>query len=332
MAAVREERASERNGVAVLKLFRGARVETLESLDDVPTRLHRTSLLWIDVQEPSAETLARLGDFLDLDERVAAELRSHRDTANFRDGGRFVHLTVLTPDPAINDGLTVVDCVVGQNWVLTAHERPVTVIDELSELAEGSGPTGKLDGPSFLATLFEWVLNEYAMAFERVEEELERLDEQAMRGRGSTEAVIEALVGLRQGTGRLRRALSSHRAPLLAMVHPELRALGDKAAGRFQGLFERYESTLQSARDARSSVVSSFEVLIARTGHRTNEIVKVLTLASVILLPGSLLAGVMGMNFKAPLFAHPWGFWVVIGVMLLIAVVVLTAAKVRRWI
>jgi Mg2+ and Co2+ transporter CorA len=36
---------------------------------------------------------------------------------------------------------------------------------------------------------------------------------------------------------------------------------------------------------------------------------KVLTLASVILLPGSLLAGVMGMNFKAPLFPHTFLFW-----------------------
>ena len=58
--------------------------------------------------------------------------------------------------------------------------------------------------------------------------------------------------------------------------------------------------------------MSSFDVLIARTGHRTNEIVKVLTLASVIVLPGALLAGVMGMNFKVGLFEHPEFFWVVL--------------------
>jgi Mg2+ and Co2+ transporter CorA len=43
----------------------------------------------------------------------------------------------------------------------------------------------------------------------------------------------------------------------------------------------------------------SFDVLIARTGHRTNDIMKVLTLTSVILLPDALIAGAMGMNFKA---------------------------------
>ena len=78
--------------------------------------------------------------------------------------------------------------------------------------------------------------------------------------------------------------------------------------------------------------VSSFDVLIARTGHTTNEIMKVLTLASVILLPGTLVAGVMGMNFKVPLFTHPELFCVVIALIVAGAVVTLTVARLRRWI
>ena len=111
---------------------------------------------------------------------------------------------------------------------------------------------------------------------------------------------------MRQQVGKLRRALAAHRSALVALTHPELEALGDNAAGeRFQSLFGRFESTMQEARDAREAIVGSFDVLIARGGHRTNEIMKVLTLASVILLPGALIAGVMGMNFKVGLFDNP---------------------------
>jgi len=59
---------------------------------------------------------------------------------------------------------------------------------------------------------------------------------------------------------------------------------------------------------------------------------KLLTLVTVILLPATLLAGVMGMNFKVGLFEHAWLFWVVVGTMLLIAALVLSLARVRRWI
>ena len=238
-----------------------------------------------------------------------------------------------TPTTETSGEVVRLTCVVGDHWALTAHDQPVAVLDDLAELAVGSGPTGQLNGPSFLAMLFEWVLNGYSLSFEHIEEELEAIDERAMRGRGSAESHIEPLVALLRRAGRLRRDLASHRTALLALTQPELESLGDEqGADRFRRLLDQYDSAMQTARDARASVVSSFDVLIARTGHTTNEIMKVLTLASVILLPGTLVAGVMGMNFKVPLFTHPELFWVVLALIVAGAVVTLTVAKLRRWI
>jgi Mg2+ and Co2+ transporter CorA len=59
---------------------------------------------------------------------------------------------------------------------------------------------------------------------------------------------------------------------------------------------------------------------------------KVLTLTSVILLPGALLAGVMGMNFKVGLFQEAWIFWIVIAVIILVASITVAIAKMRDWI
>ena len=189
----------------------------------------------------------------------------------------------------------------GENWVVTAHDRPLEVLEEFAERVSGSGDTGVLDGPAFLATLLEWVLGAYSAAFEDVEQRLEEFDVEAMRG-NSADQDIERLIEMRKEVGVLRRALAAHRSALVALTHPELEALGNNASGeRFQSLLQRFESTVQEARDAKESIVGSFEVLIARTGHRTNHIMKVLTLTSVIFLPGALLAGVMGMNFKVAL-------------------------------
>ena len=133
---------------------------------------------------------------------------------------------------------------------------------------------------------------------------------------------------MRKQVGKLRRALAAHRSALVALTYPELEALGDYASGeRYQSLLSRFESTVQEARDAREAIVGSFDVLIARGGQRTNEIMKVLTLASVILLPGALIAGVMGMNFKVGLFDEPSLFWVVLAVIVLIAPVTIGLAK-----
>ena len=331
MAAENARRAEDGCALRVT-LFDGERAKQLETLDDIPRRIGSSSLLWIDAGTPSEEDARRIAETLDLDEDTVGFLTAARGT-RFRDGGDFVAVTLYAPEAEDLDSVVELGCVVGKRWIVTCHATRIDVLDEFAQLAEGSGPTGELDGPSFLATLVAWVLKAYDGAFDHLEEQLEVLDEDAMRGQGAPEAHIESLVDLRQRAGRLRRALSSHRAALLALTHPELEALGDDvSAQRFQELLSSYETTLQTARDTRASIVSSFDVVIARTGQRTNDVMKVLTLASVILLPGTLLAGVMGMNFRAPLFTHPELFWVVLGVIALIAVVALAIARAFDWI
>ena len=75
-------------------------------------------------------------------------------------------------------------------------------------------------------------------------------------------------------------------------------------------------------------------VLIVRTEHRTNEIMKVLTLASILLLPGALFAGLAGMNvnFSAHAFERSGLFWAVVAAIVLIALATVILARLRRWI
>ena len=176
------------------------------------------------------------------------------------------------------------------------------------------------------------MLGSYTAAFERIEERLEEFDVHAMRGEGADED-IELLIAMRREVGKLRRALAAHRSALVALTHPELVLLGNnKSCERFESLYTRYEATLQEARDAREVIVGSFDVLIARGGHRTNKVMTVLTLTSVILLPGALLAGVMGMNFKVGLFEQTYLFWVVLAVIVAVAPLTIAVAKLRHWI
>ena len=313
-------------------LFDRDQVDHLDSLADRPRRLGGTQLLWVDLDR--GEDVEELAEAFELAGPTRKQLEAAQDTPVFHDFGHYIHITSYAPrdDDEDEDELQPIECVVGQNWVVTAHDQPIPVLEEFAERVSGSGNTGELDGPGFLAALLEWVLGAYTSAFERIEERLEEFDVQAMRGEGSDED-IELLVQMRLHVGKLRRALAAHRTPLVALTHPELEALGDNASGeRFESLFSRFEATLQEARDVREAIVGSFDVLIARGGHHTNQIMKVLTLASVILLPGALLAGVMGMNFKVGLFEEAWIFWVVVAAIIAVAPLTVAIAKLRSWI
>jgi magnesium transporter len=315
-------------------LFDRHEVEQLGSLSERPKRLSGSKLLWVDIDRRTEASADEVAEAFELDEATRDRLASSEGRAVFQDFGRYIHVTTYSPceEEGKEDELTALECVVGENWVITAHDRSLEVLDDFAQRVSGSGDTGTLDGPAFLATLLEWVLGAYSVAFERLEERLEEFDIQAMRGRGA-EKDIERLVEMRREVGVLRRALAAHRSALTALTHPELEALGNHASGeRFQSLLQRFESTVQEARDAREAIVGSFDVLIARTGHRTNHIMKILTLTSVILLPGALIAGVMGMNFKIGLFEDNWVFYLVLAVILAIAPLTVGVAKLREWV
>jgi magnesium transporter len=313
-------------------LFEADRTRQLDDLDTRPRRLGHDELLWIDLDRSNPDEAAQVAEMLDLDDVTRGRLEKSHDRAEFRDRGRYLHITTYAPSLDEDLSLHAVECVVGESWVVTAHDAPVPVLDDFAGRVSGSGDTGSLDGPGFLAALLEWVLGSYTAAFDRIEEKLEEFDVHAMRGDGQ-ERDIENLVAMRRQVGELRRALAAHRTALVALTHPELEALGDNASGeRFVSLFTRFESTLQEARDARESIVGSFDVLIARIGHATNSIMKLLTLTSVILLPGTLVAGVMGMNFKIGLFENPGYFWFALAGIVGFAVLAFGIARLRRWI
>jgi Mg2+ and Co2+ transporter CorA len=94
---------------------------------------------------------------------------------------------------------------------------------------------------------------------------------------------------------------------------------------------ERLTRASEAIAHVREMLIGTFDVHMTRTAQRTNDIMRVLTWASVILLPAAVLAGIMGMNFKLDFFANPTFFWIVIGFMVLLATSTLLVARWRGW-
>ncbi len=278
--------------MATALLFDRDRVDEVDDWTNSLPTVKRSAILWIDLEKPTDEDVAHLVEQFGLEDGTANDLRHDLTKPRLADHGKYLHVTVI----GLSDEreTTRVDCLVSERWLVTLHEEPVEVVDRFRALAEGSGAVGMLDGLGFLANLLEWALSSYFDAFEALEQDLEEMDATAMSGTvSSTDEVLSGLVEMRREVGRLRRALVSHREVVLALTRPELEAIASSdSAERFTSLRDRLEEAVQASRDTRESIVGSFDVLLASTGRRTNAIVKVLTLASVLLLPGTLIAGV----------------------------------------
>ena len=292
-------------------------------------------LLWLALSDPTEEEVAALEEALELGGEIARRLLVPPSRASLADAGDRMHVTLYAARTEAGEPVFVaVECVLGPNWIVTSHTGEIEVLEEFRERAEGGGQVGVLDAPSFLAAIFEWVVAGYFRTFEAIESALEELDTKVMSSApDDVSDDVARLVEIRRSIGKLRRALSAHREVVVALAHPELDALStEESARRFAALESRVTQAIDTARETKESTFGSFDLLVTRIGQRTNEIMKVLTLVTVILLPSTVLAGIMGMNFDVGLFDVAWVFWIVLAAMLGIALVVISFARGRRWI
>ena len=70
-----------------------------------------------------------------LNDATRDRLASSEGRPIFQDCGRYIHVTTYSPceEPGKEDELIALECVVGENWVVTAHDRPVEVLQDFAE-------------------------------------------------------------------------------------------------------------------------------------------------------------------------------------------------------
>ena len=139
---------------------------------------------------------------------------------------------------------------------------------------------------------------------------------------------------MRRRIAALRRLLAEHRSLYAALPTVTLRDEADADADHaaLTAVSERFTLAIGAVEASRDVVLGSFDVYMTRTAQRTNDVMKVLTLVTVLLLPGSMIAGLLGMNVVVPLDKDsPLSFWLVVGGVILLAVAIVTIAYRRRW-
>lgn len=281
-------------------------------------RLAENDLLWVDVDASREGALERLADLLPLD---AEALRRLPKEPFVRDLGDAFALGVRPlesdQDEAAQSALLL--CVVGRNWFMSIHEAKVGSLEAFADHLRGDSTLGRLDAPSFLAQVLEWVMNAYFERLDELQQTIDEIEVRILRERPD-EAIVEQLVQLRRDIGGLRRRLSPHRKVFITLAHPSFDVIsGSSAAAEFSVLVDRLETALQAIDTTREMVVGSFDLFMTRTAQRTNDIMRVLTLVSVVLLPATVIAGVFGMNMLPKYLLQGWVFWAVLGLMLVVA-------------
>jgi magnesium transporter len=292
-------------------------------------RVRDDELLWVDLAGHDVEEVEVLRRALGLDDRVTDALREAIGvpSTSVLDGA--VQLTLLWVDDGEVGEPVPIQIIAGSGWVITRHSEPLKRLDEQRAKITDQRDVGLLRPVEFVVAILDWHLDGFFKVAERLEISVDRLDEQALRG---TKDLLGTLVAMRLRIATARRVAAAHNDVYAEMARPDfLPELSDRDRELLVRAADRLERAIGSISSVREMLIGTFEVHMTRTAQRTNDIMRVLTWTSVILLPAVVVAGIMGMNFKVPIFENAQLFWVVIGFMILTATTTLVIARSRGW-
>lgn len=190
------------------------------------------------------------------------------------------------------------------------------------------------DGPprpgEVVYALLDAVVDGYFPVLDRIAEAAEELEERLFRGGDGR--LVEDLFRLRKVLLELRRVVAPEREVLNLLLRRELPIFRPEDMAYFQDLYDRLVRLTESIDLYRDMLSGALESYLSLQSNRLNEIVKVLTIASIVLMADALVAGIYGMNFRyMPELEQPWGYPFALGLMGLISGGLILFFRRRGW-
>ena len=142
-----------------------------------------------------------------------------------------------------------------------------------------------------------------------------------------------AILNFTSDLRKLERLCDEQIQALKAWQEETATEFDDHLAVRYHDLVEHIQRVMKFATDLKNDAEALVQLHFSAVAHRTNDIMRVLTVLSAIFLPLSLVAGIFGMNFEyMPELKVHYAYFFALGGMVSLAITLLVLFRIKRWI
>ncbi len=315
-----------------LMLCRGQQVQTgsTELLQQWQTQTD--SWLWVDLYgESASEEKAFLTEQFEFDEFSVSEAQRTRHPPSFEVFENYLFL-LLKPLDAESDSLDFgtlqLAMFAGERLLVTRHSKESPYLARLWQdmVQHGYRDETPFSVVSAMCMRTTW---RYGKVLLDLEQRLDEIEDELFSS--PTDTLMKELVGYNTGLRKMHRILSYYE-DIFAALHQHLRKIKHPDHEQFHDIYTRIERFNSLSAMYQNVITDLIEGYISLNGHRLNQIMKVLTIVTVIFVPLTLLVGIYGMNFEnMPELKSKHGYYILLTVMSSIAVLLLYLFRRVRW-
>jgi magnesium transporter len=295
-------------------------------------------LRWINIESPGSLERTWLEEHfefhaLDLEDVLS---RNQRPKIDVYDDYLFIVLHLPVFDRVAGRlGTGELDIFVGSDYMVSIPNQPLQPVEYLFERCRAKEELRDQlfsRGSGFL--LYRLVDDSFDYCFpmlRKIGNKLDSLEDAIFEERGSE--VVRDISNVKQEIINFRKVIRPQRPVLRDLERVKQRYLASDvdlelyfddiidAHERIWDILENYKEVVEALEETNEAVIS----------HRLNDILRVLTSISVIVLPLTLIASIWGTNVHVPGEADETAFWILLGAMLVMLLGLVAYFRKRRW-
>jgi magnesium transporter len=317
-----------------VQIFDSMERQTFHPVPLADIQLNGGAVTWIDLHAPSREEIHALGarfQFHPLAVEDAIKLRQRPKLDAYQN-----HLFIVLYELDFEAERQQVDTrelavFVNGNVVVTVHSEEISALRVAERRwAEHCRESQQMSAGMLVYTIADAIVDGYFPCMDKIAEDIDELETRMFSD--SVQDVLQEIFTLKRSLLDLRRLVAPTREVFNSFTRREVAVLGEGAVIYFQDIYDhviRVTDAIDADRDVLSSAI---DVHLSLQSNRMNQTVRTLTAASIVLMSMTLIAGIYGMNFAhMPELEWRYGYFITLGAIMLVGLVVAWAFRRLRW-
>ena len=290
---------------------------------------------WINIDSVSNPALIeKIGECMNLNPLTMEDILTigqRPKCENFKDY-IFVILNMLrfnkNGNSIIKEQLSII---LAENIVITFQDGiEGDVFDKLRyRIREGKGKIRE-NGVDFLFySIMDAVIDEYFIVLENIGENIEEIEETLLSSK--KESTVRLIQGMKKELVFLRKEIWPVRELLIELDRNDSKFIKSETKVFLRDIYDHVAQLIDTVEILRDILSEQFDIYLSDINNRINEVMKFLTVIMTVFMPLTFLTGLYGMNFKfMPGLDNPLGFYIMLGAMASVTLVMLMFFKMRK--
>lgn len=305
----------------------------INSIKDFRVEKDKKQITWINVDGlQDIKIFEDIGEIFSIHPLVLEDILNTDQRPKAEDYGDYIYMVLKNFHQESGDILSEqISIILGKDFVLSFEEKENSIFKTIKErLSRNKGRIRKGSTDYLVHAIIDNIVDNYFIMLENIEDKIENLEDDVVKK--PTQSTLHDIHHLKRKLLMLSKTLWPLREAVNSLGKSDSYLINKSTGIYFKDIYDHTIAIIDTVETFRDMLSGMLDIYLSTVSNRLNEVMKVLTIIATVFMPLTFIAGLYGMNFKyMPELEFQWGYFGVLGIMFIVAILMLIYFRRKKW-